>query len=344
MSEVSNTVFLSKFCGMYAKQNMDRNWLNKLRSALKFAIEIDLFEHEAERLCITRDIHKTKKLDIKINTSCISIFKNKKERANLSVIAPSWQYILRNRRSKIDELSYDIISDFFIKINQYIYRSKQVDVLVGLTLEYNKFYDFRKGSVSYEIIKDVNFFNFNYLNSNSWINDSRRIKTIKKYLKIINNLDPYVHISSFYFMKAIHLKNKYLYEESINSLSNMLESIRNFLIKSKALLSKSKDLAYDVCSKLDASDSTLKALQYLHSIRCKVTAHPASAYWWDFGEIHEDNIDILINHASIILRKFFLFEYNNRRIEANPVNWAKWFSENSHIMIDVVWNDSYPAL
>lgn len=344
MSEIPNTVFLSKFCGIYAKQNIGKNRLNKLCSTLKYAIEIDLFNHETERLCITRDIYKTKKLDISFNTHYISITKNKKERANLSVIAPSWQYILRNRRSKIDELCYDIVSNFFLKMNQYIYRSKQVDFLVGLTLEYDKFYDFRKGGVDYKIIKDANLFQFNHIKQGSRINDSRRIKIIKKYLKIINNLDPYVHLSSFYFMKAIHLKNKYLYEESINSLSNMLESIRNFLVKSKSLLSKSKDLIYDVCSILNPSKDTIDTLQYLYSIRCKVTAHPALAYWWDFGEIHENDIDTLIHHSSIILRKFFLFEYNNRMIDANPINWATWFSNYSDLMVDVIWTESYPAL
>lgn len=344
MKESHNNIFFSEFCGIYAKQGMNENNLKKMRDVLKNVVNKSLFDLESERLCITRHIGKTKKLNLDITNNFISVSKIKNKKLLVSVIAPSWRHILGKKRAKSDDIIYEIIKDFFWLLNQYIYRSRQVNLTVGLTLEYGKFFDFKGNNFSYRKIYEKELFTFNTKTNNNKCSYYRKIKSIKKYLEIINCLEPQVHIACFHFMKAVQLKNKLFYAESITHLSCILEAIGNFIKKSKFCAAKNKDLVSHICSVLEVSKRTMGIMQYISELRCKMTAHSALAYWWDFDEIHEEDIDMLFHHSSIVLRKFFQYEFCNRRVQANPTNWAEWFSDNSDLMMDIVWNDSYPSL
>lgn len=69
MKESHNNIFFSEFCGIYAKQGMNENNLKKMRDVLKNVVNKSLFDLESERLCITRHIGKTKKLNLNITNN-----------------------------------------------------------------------------------------------------------------------------------------------------------------------------------------------------------------------------------------------------------------------------------
>lgn len=253
-------------------------------------------------------------------------------------ISPNWSRGIRKYFK--DETLYDYISWFFHFVEQYIARSKYVEIMGAIALVYGKKSEFYSGSLAKYIIgsghytiEDV-YQNYSIPKENK-VTSSKQRRYYSLY-NLLNGLDPFIHRMLFNYLRSLELFEHDFMEETITSLDKTVNVIEQY-IKSRLSIS-SVSMREELCKTLGLNANETAELIRLYELRCYFGGHPALSKWWDFSEIYTyEEIEEYIFLVKEVVIKAVMLENNNRRIEKNPDNWHNWFKENWSLLWQSVW-------
>lgn len=171
-----------------------------------------------------------------------------------------------------------------------------------------------------------------------------RSKLLSYYIELINSFDPFVNRIICYYIRLLSLFADGYHEESVNVADNVVDVIVQSIKQHKRLPTKERnDMLGIVAKEIDLSPETIEQLKNLYQLRCIFSAHPAPSKWWDFSEIYEGKIELMINAIKTLIIKYLLYERDNRNIEKNPPCWSDWFLVNCDMLFDSVWFYKLPV-
>jgi hypothetical protein len=159
---------------------------------------------------------------------------------------------------------------------------------------------------------------------------SRRLIEAESWFDALNPLDPLIHRSVFQLWRSVALANDGYMEEAVTALDGLVAVATEAVGLWCRLATPSRsDVA--ACLQLDADDSA--RIKHLYDLRCFFGAHPASAKWWDFGEVYEDELEELSELGRRLLWRLTLLERASRRIPPDPWPWSEWLSEHAETVL-----------
>lgn len=293
MSNLEVERFISKFCNLANKRHSIPVQSRRiLPSVLRNIIYTELPKRDNERELMVRELTNSDGLEIYINSNDITVHKDQSGKLVVGVLAPYWSKGLRTICK--NEYVYDEVSWFFHFSQQYVARSRFIEVIGSLALAYHRDTHFRPSSLQLFQISDfgydlnkakVSVFGINALTKDHVLS-SRRQREFLYWLNLINGLDPFVHRMLFNYLKAIQLQYAYFDEEAITALDKTINTAEQFIHhRLKRHTEDMRALLANVCC-LTTSEKVL--IDEIYKIRCHFGAHPAVSKWWDFPEIFSD--------------------------------------------------------
>lgn len=127
------------------------------------------------------------------------------------------------------------------------------------------------------------------------------------------------------------------------NLDNTIDTITQFIkARLKIPTIPRKDIISVVSNEIGLNIYSQIALEKLYLLRCRFASHPSQSKWWDFGEIYDEDLNIIFDSVKTVLIKMLIYESNNRKISANPSKWSDWFYENADMLFEAVWFHRIP--
>lgn len=333
--------FIDKLLNYYKDLRIPEDKILKLENIFKNKIYNELQTRDDSSCFIIRDFTNSKKMNINLinkNLWC----KSEVDKLLVGTKVPNWQLGWSNISD--DEWVSDMVHHIFWFINQYIYRGYYINLMASILLTYGRVCDFRSNSIQ-RFILPASKYKYKDFALSIKHNSNRRVNMVKKYLNIINSLDPHVNKVNFYFIKSKELYANYFEEEAITSLDNLIHTIIDYIKYHKRLPTMGRSEGIEnLCNVLSMNSKVKQDLKDLYKIRCRFTAHPAIAKWWDFFDIYEESIDRIFMSVQKTIIKFYHYERKNRIIDDNPKKWSDWFLENVDIIFDITWFHNLPEI
>lgn len=332
--------FVDDFSQYFSSFELTKDKIRSLKLALKEVKDFELPSRDETKLFQIRNFMNSNSLEINLTSKNLWCKPDGEKGLLVGTLLPHWQ--TGWKRFCKDEFISEQIGNFFFLVTQYICRSYQINLIVAISFTYNRICDFRGDRLwQYSLPTcEQEFADFN--NSISFKSNSR-IRILQHYLEIINSLDPYVNKAIFYYIKSIELYNKGFLEETITNLDNAIDTISQYI---KRILSvptmPRKDMIQLVAKEIQLSHQVQLNLENLYLLRCRFSSHPAQSKWWDFGEIYNGDIDILVECVQYVLVKMMQYEANNRKVSNNPDKWSNWFADNANMLFEAVWFHRLP--
>jgi hypothetical protein len=288
-----------------------------------------------------RDLTNSQGLKLRINSEQSWCFP-KDECLMSGTIYPYWRRGLRQICK--DEYLYDSISGFFHFASQYVSRSRTVDLIGAIALEYNRACDFRgKYMQELTIEKEVSIDTF----KNKYCPEVNRRKKrrgkerrLLYYFNTFNALDPFIHRLIFNYVRAIDLFNKCFEEEAIIALENTINISEQF-VRERLKISDEDQRAITAYI-LGFTRSEYWILKRIYELRCYFGAHPSMSKWWDFFEIYENSFDEMFQTVKKLVIRTAEFEQANRIVEKEPRIWSAWLNSNLLMLWNAVWFHRLP--
>lgn len=334
--------FKSKFCEYYRLYDNSESLIPKLKDVLDLAVKCELPKRDNHYIFQVRDFTNSQNINININNDLIKCYYDKNSESLMTAcIGPCWSSGWR--KIFLNDFIEDIISGFFHFAEQYVYRSRQINLIGAIALTYSIACDFKGGFYSSTFYNPLDKWD-DFLNEISQ-NITNRTKLLNHYLSIINALDPFVNKVIYYYCRMLSLKRLMFDEEALTNADNMVDTIYQAIkINLKLPTMRRLEMGSIVSKELCLSNTTIQNLDNLYQLRCGFCAHPAQSKWWDFSEIYEENIDIIYDEVKTILIKFCMYERSHCHIEPNPVKWSEWFYKYCDVLFDAVWFNKLPIL
>lgn len=335
--------FKSKFINDLSRFENVRGKIPVLKRALDEAVINELPKRDKQLSFQVRDYTNTDSLRISHNSPYLMCkYSNEENCLLVGTLAPSWASGWRNISK--DVFVSEQIDSFFHLANQYVYRGYQINLIGAIALTYGRHCDFRG-----HMLKQ---FKLPYCISEytSFIEDIPTTRTkknhiLERYLEIINSFDPGVNKVLYYYIRALSLLESGYGEEAITNADNAIDAIFQAVKKHKSLPTISRKQMYPIVhEEIRFSQGIVNQLENLYQLRCSFSAHPAHSKWWDFSEIYEEEIEMIMDAVKSTIIKFLMFESNNRKIEKVPSSWSEWFLDNCEIIYDAVWFNKLPYL
>lgn len=340
--------FISKFCNLENKRHcIPVHSRRILPSVLRNIIYTELPKRDNERELIVRDLTNSDGLEVYFNSNDITLHKDQNGTLNVGVLTPCWSKGLTNLCK--NEYIHHEVSWFFHFSQQYVARSRFIEVIGSLALAYHRDTHFRSSSLQLFTISDfgydLNNVKISAFSNNKLTKDyelsSRRQSEFLYWLNLINGLDPFVHRMLFNYSKAIQLQYAHFDEEAITALDKTINTAEQFIHhRLNRHTEDMRGLLANLCC-LTTSEKVL--IDEIYKIRCHFGAHPAGSKWWDFPEIFsDDDLSAMFDVTKHLIQKVLLLETSNRSIEKNPVYWSEWFMKNTDILYKSIWFSQYP--
>ncbi|MHB8132422.1 MAG: hypothetical protein ACYDEX_26005 [Mobilitalea sp.] len=335
--------FKNKICLYYGGFENTKSKLSLFKSAFDRIVKYELPSRDEKRLFQVRDFVNSEGLRINICTeNMLCSYSEEKTKLFVGTISPFWKRGLRDLSK--DPFVSEQIEIIFHFINQYIYRSSQINLIGAIALTYGECCHYNGNSLSEFILPEgMEVYNKFHNNISHIVNN--RCKTILHYLEIINALDPFVNKAIYYYSRCLSLRRNEFDEESVTCADNMVDTITQ-AIKYRLCLPtmQRKDMNPVIEQELSISKSVTEKLDSLYQLRCDFTAHPAQSKWWDFSEIYYNDIDAIMDSVKTLLVKYCMYERNHCTIQRNPEKWSNWFLQYSDIVLDAVWFHRLPLV
>jgi hypothetical protein len=136
----------------------------------------------------------------------------------------------------------------------------------------------------------------------------------------------------YYYVRLLSLLSDGYYEEAITAADNVVDVINQAIKQKRRLSTMCRENMYHIVkNEIHLPNGIIEQLENLYKLRCGFSAHPAHSKWWDFYEIYEADIELIMAAVKITIIKFLMYETNNRQIEKTPLYWSEWFLNNSLI-------------
>ena len=335
--------FKSKYCSYYCSFESLKDKLSLFKNAFDKAIGYELPSRDDKQLFLIRDFTNSEGLQLNFCAgNLLCSYSDEEKKLYVGTLSPLWKRDWCGVSK--DTFVSDQIEGFFYLVNQYIYRSSQINLIGAIALAYDRCCNFRGDSLSESVMPDHESVYNDFFNK-IYFNETNRSKTLLHYLKVLNALDPFINKAICYYTRALDLKEHNFDEESITCADNMVDTIFQAIKQQLRLPTmQRKDMNEIIEKEILISKSTTEKLDNLYQLRCHFSAHPAQSKWWDFSEIYDTNIDAIMDSVKTILVKFCMYERNHCRIQRNPEKWSEWFIQNSDILFDAVWFHLLPPL
>ena len=278
--------FKNKFCSYYGSFVNTQNKLSLLKNALNKVVEYDLPSRDDTYLFQIRDFTNSEELRLNIcEGDLLCSYSNDEKKLFIGTLGPFWTRGWKNISR--DPYISELIGDFFHFANQYIFRSKQINLIGAIALTYGRCCDFRGNSLSEFIMPDLES-EYNDFYNKIHYNLTNRSEILLHYLKIINALDPFVNKAIYYYTRSLTLREVGFDEESVTCADNMVDTVFQAIKQRISIPTMQRKDMYKIIEKeILISHSTIKKLDDLYQLRCQFSAHPAQSKWWDFSEIYD---------------------------------------------------------
>ena len=335
--------FKSKFVNDMSKFENIKPKIPLLKSALDRAVEKELPLRDDYSSFQIRDLTNSEALKISYNSPYLMCkYSSKKKCVLVGTLAPAWSRGWKNI-SKDDFVS-DQIDGFFHFADQYIYRGYQINLIGAIALTYGNHCDFRGNELhTYQLPYDNS--KYTAFRNDIPIMRNKRNRTLERYLELINSFDPFVNKVIYYYVRSLSLLSDGYDEEAITAVDNAVDVIFQAIKQQKQLPTMDRKSMYPIVkNEIHLPNGTIEQLENLYQLRCNFSAHPAHSKWWDFYEIYESDIEVIMAAVKAAITKFLMYETNNRRIEKTPSCWSEWFRKNCDIVYDAVWFHKLPTL
>lgn len=335
-------VFLSQFTQYEQKLGMPKNSLRRLPGLLRSIIEEEIPARDEMFHINIRDLTNSKKLALRINSESSWCYPKGEECLMTGTVYPYWRRGLHSICK--DEYLYDAISTFFHFASQYISRSRVVDLIGAIAIEYNRACDFR-GNTLIEFVGNkentVPEFKRKYCSEVFKKTKYRGSqKRLVYYFNLFNSLDPFIHRLLFNYVRAIDLFEKCFAEEAITALDNTINVSEQFVRERLGI--SSHDQRIIVAYVLGMTPNDCRVLKRIYDLRCYFGAHPSMSKWWDFFEIYDQDFDEMFETVKKLVIKTAEAEEVNRVVEKNPKVWSQWLNSNLLMIWNSVWFHKLP--
>lgn len=314
-----------------------------LKSALDRAVKNELPKRDDQMSFQIRDYTNSSMLRVSYDSPYLMCkYSSEKNCLLVGTLAPSWMSGWKSISK--DTFISEQIDSFFYLANQYVYRGYQINLMGAIALTYGMYCDFRGSSIKKlklpYCISDYIEFREGIKMTKADCNG-----TLEYYLELTNSFDPFVNKALWYYVRTLALIEEGYDEEAITAADNAIDVVFQAIKKNRRLSTMSREKMHSIISdEIQLSEDILKQLKNLYQLRCSFSAHPARSNWWDFSEIYEEEIELIMNAIKTTIIKFLTYESNNRKIEKTPSCWSEWFLDNCETIYDAVWFNKLPVL
>ncbi len=340
-SRSSAELFISKFCQWARDVHACRaRSLRRLPSVLRRMIDVELPARDGHVEIVARNLGDSPlRLGLQLDDQWLIRSHNQ---LWVVTVAPDWGSGWT--RLTQDEDLHDLLSNFFRLASQYVARSRAANILGAVAMVYRQPLDFRFGDFR-KIRVEPTF-------SRRWTGVAQKLglpvgtlgrhhgrrRAVAVLAAHLNCLQPHVHRMVFQYLRALKLKADGYDEEFITALDGAVSVALQFArdVLGEAAAFDRNDLARKF---LHPSDAT--ALALLYDLRCYFGAHPSQGKWWDFGEMYEEELDVLLDVAERLVRGVALTDHHSG-VDPRPASWSGWFKTNCLLLWNAVWFDGLP--
>lgn len=265
-----------------------------------------------------------------------------------AVVRPRWHRGWRSVTN--DYLLENLLSGFFHLASQYVSRSFAVSLQCALALVYRRACDFHfSPDISFTAVGPEMPFETLQEALNAFLSESGipigsvrpelwrgRERQLSSWVNQINGLDPYIHRSSFQFVKSVRLYEGGFDEEAVTGLDGITSIVAQFVRERLGTIGD--DRREVLFSQIDLPESVKTKLLRLQELRSEFGAHPGKSRWWDFGETYTDEFDEFFDASRFLLWKLFRLERDNRLVFFDPERSSEFVSRNAVMVLESVWN------
>ncbi|MEP2446614.1 MAG: hypothetical protein ABJI69_05265 [Balneola sp.] len=266
------------------------------------------------------------------------IYPNKENELIVGSITPSWKHGWRF----VDDDLRDLLQFFLHFSEQYVARSRALNVTGAIALIYQTSCDFRFKGFYSDITER---FSFDELRDPRY--QQLKIESFElqddfyKWISILNCLDPLIHRIIYQFWKGTKLYSNNDIEDSVTSFTSCISVVSEYC------QNRLKQTAGDRLEKIKALNIKSDSINYLEDLeilRNRFSAHPSHTKWWDFNELFGEQLHQIVVVIKEIIEVVCEHESNNKLIERNPEKWSSWLENNSMLVFDSVWFHKLPPL
>jgi hypothetical protein len=266
------------------------------------------------------------------------IYPNEDGELIVGAFTPSWKHGWRF----VDDDVRDLLQFFLHFSEQYIARSRALNVTGAIALVYETSCDFRFKGIYSDLTERFSF---------DEVRDSR-YKPIElesfvsqeefyNWVSILNCLDPLIHRIVYQFWKGTKLFSNNDIEDSVTSFTSCISVISEYC---QNRLNQTEETRLEKIEALKIKTDSIDYLEDLEVLRNRFSAHPSHTKWWDFNELFGEQLHTIIAVIKDIIKKVCEHESKNRSIENKPEKWSSWLGSNSMLVFDSVWFHNLPPL
>lgn len=320
--------------------HLPKSKVDKLKDVIDNKFWEELHTRNTEKYIVLRPLSNSEYLSIEYSSSDEILYQNTNEELIVGTITPSWK---RGWSFIKDEDVQDIVKFFLHFAEQFIARSRALNVTGAIALTYRRACDFRfKGiyasHLEYFNINDIKLPEYKKVN----IDPNFELKEeFKNWISILNCLDPLIHRAIYNYWKGIKLFEQDDFEESVTAFVACISVISEYCQNRLDQVSGNR---LSKIESLNISPDLITYLEDLETLRNHFGAHPSHTKWWDFAEIFADDLEVIIDVLDKILLKLCENESNNRIITRNPDEWDTWLQKNCVHVFNAVWFHKLPPL
>jgi hypothetical protein len=288
---------------------------------------------------VLRPLSNTQGLSASYSSEEVILYQNPLQELVVGSITPDWKHGWRC----IDDDVRDLLQFYLHFAEQYVARSRALNVTGAISLTFDKACDFRyKGFYSTRL----NRFDLNEIKQEQYqrMIFSGKFKSKKEFngwLDILNCLDPLIHRMVYNYWKGTKLYEQNDFEDSVTSFCSCISVVSEYCQKR---LNEKGGNRIDKIEALDVHPEFREYFEDLEELRNHFGAHPSHTKWWDFSELFEEELPIIISFLKDIVKAVCLHESKNRVINKVPEKWSNWLRENGLIVFDAVWFHKLPKL
>ncbi|HOO57635.1 MAG TPA: hypothetical protein PLN69_12495 [bacterium] len=324
--------FISQFCQRGHEGYLPKKDASRFSTILKNIVNEDLPSRDSILTGQIRDLTNSHDLSIYIHSENI-FCKPQDDFLLVGVLAPYWKNGLREICKT--EAIYDQVEGFFHFAQQYVVRSRQINLIGSIALTYKRACDFRGHTLKYFTLNtDESVVDFKSQFPETPRKLSKNERLLTQLFNNMNALDPFINRIVFCYVRALKLDELGFAEEAITALDSVIDVAESFLCERIGI--KEEDQRKTLSEFLGLSDNQKDRLSFLYEIRCYFGAHPAYSKWWDFGELYESEFEKLFEVVKKVVIKICELESKNRIVDDNPKKWSEWFCKNAMLLWDAV--------
>ncbi|MDZ7693641.1 MAG: hypothetical protein U5K69_21400 [Balneolaceae bacterium] len=266
------------------------------------------------------------------------IYPNEDNELIVGAITPNWKHGWHF----VDDDVRDLLQFFLHFSEQYIARSRALNVTGAIALVYKIACDFRFKGLYSDLTER---FSFDELRNSRYkpieIESFELQEEFYNWLSILNCLDPLIHRIIYQFWKGTKLYSNNDIEDSVTSFTSCISVISEYC---QNRLNQTEESRLEKIEALNIKTDSIDYLEDLELLRNRFSAHPSHTKWWDFNELFGEQLHTIIAVIKDIIQKLCEHESKNRSIKNNPEKWSSWLGNNSMLVFDSVWFHNLPPL